>query len=146
MDPVSAIGFAASILTFIEFSCSLVAGAYDVYKSTTKTPLENAHISTVISDLKSVTEDLTPDTEPKTKHSKALSRLAGDCSNLSEDLLKILTKLQVIEKNSKWESLKVKLASMRKEKEVSSIEKRLEQYRSQIILRLNLMLKYVLPN
>ena len=141
MDPVTAVGFAASILTFVDFSWDLIKGTYEVYKSTTGTTSENASISAVINDLEEVTEGLIFDTEGKTKHEKALCKLAENCYDLSQDLSKILEKLRFTEKNSKWQSLKVKWASMRKEKEVTSIEKRLDKYRSQILIRLNLIFR-----
>jgi hypothetical protein len=58
MDPVTAVGFAASILNFIDFSWNLVQGSYEVYKSASGTTAENAHISTVLEDLREVTEEL----------------------------------------------------------------------------------------
>jgi len=141
MDPVTAVGFASSILTFIEFSWNLISGTYEVYKSASGATTENAHISTVLNDLERVTDGLCTDVKGKTKHEKELCKLADKCHNLSQDLAKILKKLQVTEKNSKWQSLKVKWASMRNEKEVASIENRLDRYRSQILLRLNFMLR-----
>lgn len=142
MDPISAISVATSILTFIEFSWAIVTGTYEVYKSANGTTFENAHVVTVIDDLEKVTEDLSPEVEGKTKHSKALCQLAEQCAELSKDLLRILHKLQATDEASKWQSLKVKLASLRKEKEISSIERRLDKYRSQILLRLNVMFTY----
>jgi hypothetical protein len=141
MDPITAVGFAASILNFIDFSWNLVSGTYEVYKSTTGTTSDNAHISTVLDDLEATTEGLAYDIEGKTNHEKNLCKLADGCYELSQDLAKILRKLQVSEKNSKWQSLKVKWASMRKEKTVASIEIRLDRYRSQILVRLNFMLR-----
>jgi hypothetical protein len=141
MDPITAVGFAASILQFIDFSWGLIAGTYEVYKSATGTTFENAHISTVVDDLERVTDGLISDFEGKTKHEKELCKLADKCHDLSQDLLKLLKKLQVSEKISKWKSLKVKVASMRKEKEIASIEDRLDKYRSQILIRLNFMLR-----
>ena len=102
MDPITAVGFASSILQFIDFSWGLVTGTYEVYKSVTGTTAENAHISTVINDLESVTDGLIPDIRGKTKHEKELCKLAEKCHSLSQDLSKILKKLQVTEKNSKW--------------------------------------------
>ena len=101
MDPVTAISFASSILTFIDFSWNLITGAREVYKSTAGTTSENAHISTVIDDLQDITEALTADVEGKTKHKKGLCKLADNCQDLSQDLSKILEKLKVTEKNSK---------------------------------------------
>jgi hypothetical protein len=140
MDPITAVGFAASILQFIEFSWGVITGTYEVYKSTTGTTHENAHISTVVKDLERATDRLISDVEGKTKNERELCKLADKCHELSQDLSKILKKLQASEKNSKWLSLKVKVASMRKEKEIASIEDRLDRYRSQILVRLNFML------
>jgi hypothetical protein len=141
MDPITAVGFAASILQFIDFSWGVITGTYEVYKSTLGTTHENAHISTVVDDLERATDGLISDVEGKTKNEKELCKLADKCHDLSQDLLKILKKLQVSEKNSKWQSLKVKVASVRKEKEIASIEDRLDRYRSQILIRLNFMLR-----
>ena len=141
MDLVTAIGFASSILTFIEFSWGLVTGTYKVYKSAAGTAIENAHINTVIDDLQKITEDLSPEVDLKTRHGKALCQLAEKCNELSKDLLKILEKLQATDRNPKGQSMKRKLMSMRKENEISCIEKRLHKYRSQIIMRLNFMLR-----
>lgn len=140
MDPITAVGFAAGILQFIEFSWGVITGTYEVYKSTTGTTHENAHISTVVNDLERATDSLISDVERKTKNERELFKLADKCHELSQDLSKILKKLQASEKNSKWLSLKVKVASMRKEKDIASIEDRLDRYRSQILVRLNFML------
>ncbi|KKA22490.1 hypothetical protein T310_3488 [Rasamsonia emersonii CBS 393.64] len=132
----------AHLFTFIDFSWKVITGAYEVYKSPNGTTSENACISTILADLQEATEGLISDVEGKTKHKKALIVLADNCHDLSQDFSKILEKLKATEKNSKWQSLKVKLASMRKEKEIASIEKRLDSYRSQILLRVNFILWY----
>ncbi len=138
MDPITAIGFATSILTFIDFSWSLVRGACEVSASATGTTLENTHISNVVEDLREVTEDLENSFQGKDKHERALVRLGKQCVALSKDLAGILLKLKAKD-DSKWEGLKTKLKSMRKEKEVASIEHRLSRYRDEVMLRLNLM-------
>ncbi|KAH0534152.1 hypothetical protein FGG08_007261 [Glutinoglossum americanum] len=143
MDPLTAVSFAAGILQFIDFSWGIISGTYEVYRSGSGTTAENAHISTVLTDLERVTDGLCTDIEGKTKHERELCKLADKCHDLSQDLAKILRKLKATDKNSKWQSLKVKWASMRNESEVASVENRLDRYRAQILLRLNFMLKYV---
>jgi hypothetical protein len=143
MDPVTAVGFAASILNFVDFSWNLVQGTYEVYKSGSGATAENAQISTILEDLQEVTEGLHSDLKVGSKYAKQLSKLAKNCLDLSLDLTKILEKLRVKERNSSWQAAKVAWLSMRKEKEVASIEKRLGGYRSEIILRLNMMLLQV---
>lgn len=140
MDPVSVIGFAASIITFIDFSSSLMRGFYEIYNSASGVTTENAHLSTILTDLREVTDGLHSDPSISSKYGTQLSKLARNCIELSRDLMKILENLRVKEKNSKWQAVKVTWASMRKEKAVASIEKRLADYRSEIILRLNVML------
>ncbi|KAH0545108.1 hypothetical protein FGG08_000720, partial [Glutinoglossum americanum] len=129
-----------SILTFIDFSWNVVQGTYEVYSSASGTTAENAHISTVLKDLQETTEGLHSDLKTDNKYAKQLSKLAKNCLGLSRELTTILEKLRVKERNSRWQAVKATWASMRKEKVVASIEKRLGEYRAGIVLCLNLML------
>jgi len=140
MDPITAVGFASSILTFIGFSWNLVTGTYEVLESVSGTTAENAHIGNVIDDLHAVTAALKSCQLGRSDHEKALRQLASKCANLSKELLSLLENLKVKGKNSAWKSLKAKWESMTKEKDISSMETRLREYRSQILIRLNLML------
>ncbi|KUI62489.1 hypothetical protein VP1G_09611 [Cytospora mali] len=140
MDPVSAIGTASAILSFVQFSWELVAGAREIYKSADGNTDENARISKVISDLQDVTDSIEFDQLGTSKHEKALKRLASECSELGEELLFILKKLKWTDGNPKWSALRTKLNSMRKKDDIASIKERLADYRSQIVLRLNMML------
>jgi arginyl-tRNA synthetase len=141
MDPIIALGLASNILTFVDYATKIMTGTYEVYKSVTGTTEENAHIDTIIGDLRKVTDDLDSDLVGETKHERALKELASKCEKLSDELLRLLEKLIVSGNHSTWKSLKVKIKSMRKEKELAGMEKRLGEYRSQILLRLTLMLK-----
>ena len=141
MDPITALGLASNILTFVDFATKIITGTYEVYKSATGTTDENAHIDTIIGDLREAADGLDSDLVGRTKHERALQELASKCEKLSNELLRLLEKLIVSGNHSRWKSLKVKVKSMRKEKEVAGMEKRLGEYRSQILLRLTLMLK-----
>lgn len=142
MDPITAVGFAASILNFIDFSHKLISGTLEVIKSGSTS--ENAHVSVVINDLHAVTKELDKCPPGNSKHDEALNTLASECKVLSEELQKLLEKLKVTAKNSKWKSIKTTLRSMWKKGEVAELEGRLDTYRSQILLRLVLILKYVI--
>ena len=115
-----------------------------MYTSALGATEENAHIDTVITDLREAADSLDSDLIGKTKHEKALKELASKCERLSTELLALLEQLKLSGKNSTWKSLKVTLKSMRKEKAVAGMDKRLGEYRSQMLLRLSLMLKYYL--
>lgn len=122
-----------------------MTGANEIYTSANGTTSEHHHINNVIEDLQELSDDLGTGTLGDSKHEKALKRLASQCSELSDELLGILRKLRVTEKNSKWKAIKIKWSSMRKRDEIASIQERLGEYRSQILLHLNMMLMFVVP-
>jgi len=100
MDPITAIGLASSIVAFIDFSWSLLTGAKELYESGRRRTKENARISSIVNDLNEYALELTIGGEGASKHEKALRALAKDCCVVSEDLVKILKKLEM-KKNSR---------------------------------------------
>ncbi|KAK7709734.1 hypothetical protein SLS63_013144 [Diaporthe eres] len=132
-------GLVSSIITFVDFSWSIVRGTYDVHRSASGATEENVHIRNVIEDLRDVTDKMSTEAPGQGKHEKALFELAQQCHELSNDLADILRKLTT-KRRSGLQSLNIMLRSLIKEQEVREIEKRLGEYRGQMILRLNLML------
>ena len=145
MDPITAIGLASAILTFVDFASKLTHGTYEIYKSAAGSMEDNVNVSVVVKDLQSIVQDLDPGPITRTKHEKALKELAAKCEKLSAKLLKLLEKLTLYGKRSSWKALKVKLESMQKDREVQTMQKQLGEYRSQILLHLNIMLWYDAP-
>jgi hypothetical protein len=142
MDPVSAIGLASAIITFIDFAQQIVTGVDEIYSSATGATEENTHIETIISDLDDAAGDLT-EISSKTKHGKALNALASLCKKVSEDLLQLLNTLTVSGERTTWKVLKIAIRKVRKEGKVAKTLARLGEYRSQILLQLSLMLRQV---
>ncbi|KAL2848780.1 hypothetical protein BJX68DRAFT_238656 [Aspergillus pseudodeflectus] len=143
MDPLTAVSLAGTILQFIDFSSKLVAGTYEIYRSASGTTAENEDIATVIADLKEVTVELDVDITGRGKHEKALKALATKCAELSGQLLAVLEKLKTPDKHSAWKSMGVKWSSMRKSDEIQRIERRLGEYRAEILVRLTFLLRSV---
>lgn len=141
MDPVSAVSFAATILTFVDFSWNLVKGSYQVYQSATNTTTDEARLSTILADLEKVTDTLQYNITGNSPHLEDLRQLAAGCAEVSRELSSILEKLKRKEGNKVWRSLEVTWRHMRKEKEVAAIEQRLNTYRLQLLLRLNLIFR-----
>ncbi|KAJ6003064.1 hypothetical protein N7451_005611 [Penicillium sp. IBT 35674x] len=100
---------------------------------------ENERLGVLVEDLNVVTQNLVTDIPARTENEKQLCALAANCHALSGELYQILRRLKVGDNKSKWEGLMVKWHSMRKEKEIDSIEQRLNGYRSQILIRLQAM-------
>lgn len=139
MDPISAVGFASSVLTFVDFSATLVRGTYELYQS--GTTRDNAHITNVLEDLRQATKELSSRDalDMKDQHQRALASLSEKCLQLSEELAAILDDLQIKGKNRKWKSVKSAWMNITKQSTITSMEKKLAEYRTEIILRLNLM-------
>ncbi|KAI0123648.1 hypothetical protein BJ170DRAFT_697458 [Xylariales sp. AK1849] len=91
MDPITAVGFAAGILNFIEFSSTLVRGTYDLYHSTTGTTAENDHISKVLADLQEVSKELhfRPEKSNIERHASQNSSLRKQLDDMEEGCLKM---------------------------------------------------------
>ena len=129
---------ASSLLTFIDIGVRIVRNTYDVYHSATGATEENAHVSTVIADLEKAAGELAS-CEPSTVNDIELVSLSKKCRELSESLLQLLRRLQRKDIGP-LHSFKAAWAVARKQKDVASLERRLAQYREQIVLRLLLML------
>jgi N-terminal domain on NACHT_NTPase and P-loop NTPases len=139
MDPITAVGFAASILTFIDFGREIVTGTLEVIKSgSTK---ENTHVGVVVNDFLAVVKPLSEKLPGRSDHEKALTELAAKCKDVSQDLVDLLERLKRSSDSPKWESVRVALRSMRKKGEVRELESKLDKYRSEILLRLTFILK-----
>jgi hypothetical protein len=141
MDPVSAVGLAASIFAFIDFSWKLVKGSYEIYQSESGASPGLVQIDTILDDLADVTKTLQADVDAGNPHRDFLRKLAGECTAVSAELSDAMKDLKRKEGNKIWRSLEAKWNSMRKEKEVASIEQRLNSLRMQLLLRLNLIAK-----
>lgn len=141
MDPVSAVSFAATILTFVDFSWNLVKGSYQVYQSATGTATDDSRLGTILADLEKATDTLQYNVTGNSPHLEDLRQLAAGCADVSRELSSILEKLKRKEGNKAWRSLEATWRHMRKEKEVAAIEQRLNTYRLQLLLRLNLIFR-----
>lgn len=138
MDPATAAGLASSVITFFEFCTKIVKGSYEIYQSQSGTTDENDQIKFLADDLTKVTQSMS--THIRASQDPELLRLCGLCSQLSGDLSRVLSKLRVKQRNSKAASVAAAWNVHRKKQHVTSLEKRLDNYRQQIGLRLSLIL------
>jgi hypothetical protein len=148
MDPLTAIGIASNILSFIDFSAKLIAGAHDVYNSASGTTEEAVDAAHIINDFESLSRRLGfPQSSARigaaaTDDDKALAMLVHNCRTLSDELLRALRRLQAKNKGSKGESLLIAWRAMRQKGQLESLEKRVEKYRRQILDRITIMMRY----
>lgn len=142
MDPVSAMGLASSIITFIDFSWELVAGAGEIYRAPDGTSKEYAQLEDVIEDLKEVTHPLQAHVPENTKADKRIERLARYCQEDSRTLLKLLSALRIdVKRRTVWSSLNAKWRSILKKDEVSQLKSQLQENRAEIQFHITFMLQ-----
>ncbi|KAF4785257.1 hypothetical protein HER10_EVM0004357 [Colletotrichum scovillei] len=139
---MEAAGLASSMLTFIDVSYKIAKGTCEIYESATGATAKNIHVSNVITDLQKSVAKL----ETVSKgHDDELSKSLEHCQALAVDLLKLLAGLERREKRV-FESFKAAIAGARKQKDIASIEKMLDQYRQQIILHVSLKIYWKRPS
>lgn len=88
MDPITVVEFAASIVTFIDFSHKIISATSEVF--TAENTTENAHVSAVVNDLRGVTKGLNHRLAGYSKHDDALNILATECEGICDELCKLL--------------------------------------------------------
>ncbi|KAI8623513.1 hypothetical protein F5Y19DRAFT_370888 [Xylariaceae sp. FL1651] len=140
MDPISALAFASSIFATIDFSAKVLKGAYGIYMSSSDTTTEAGHVSSVIDDLRAATNAIEIGFRGSSPHEVALTKLAKKSAELSRDIVKTLDSIRVQGNKSKWRTLKASLKSAIKSGKLESLTKTVQDYRSEIILQLNLLL------
>lgn len=141
MDPASAFGLAASVIAFVDFAWELVTGAAEIYHSPNGTSDKNARLEDVIDDLESLAESLQNGATVKTRAEKKIKRLAQDCQADAEELLDLLSKLRATNRRSVWSSLMAKWKSLLKKEEIADLKGRLQEYRSDILLNLTIIIQ-----
>ena len=141
MEATTAISLASSIVALVDFATKIVTGTYEVCHPVTGTTIENAYIDSIITDLQDLTTELETYIPNKSEHEKVLEDLSLECEKVTDELLQLLKILRVEGSHSTWDSLKAAIKSIRMAQEIVGLEKRLGDYRSQILMRITLMLQ-----
>jgi hypothetical protein len=154
---MEAAGLASSIITFIDFSYKIVNGTVDVYKKSTTGTAADPHVSVIVKDLQDVTSDMMikfapvpaapaihgqlPAAVESKPHYRELQALAAKCKELSDQLLDILSGLERKSDGIKVvRSFQAAWKTLRMSDQIGEIERKLDAYRVQLILRLSLIL------
>jgi hypothetical protein len=138
MDPLTAIGLAASIVSFVDFGFKLVKGTIEIYETADGTLPENRSREAVTAAMKDLATRLTPpQSSLVTKEEKQLYHLAMECRAICDDLLDLLNRLKPENMSSKRQSLWAAVKSVFHESECENLEKRLDACRRQLEMHIN---------
>ena len=128
MEPVSAIGLASSILTFVEFAWHLVGAAVEIYRSVDGTLDDNAPLDDVHDDLDSLADVLAVQPSCKIRAERKIARVAEDCRADSKTLQILLKEILDPSNNrAAWRSMKAVWLTMRSRKDVADLKARLQE-------------------
>lgn len=138
MDPVSAIGLASGILTFVEAGLKLVKIAYNIHNSLDGVLGDNRHRESVTSEVSKAALRLEVVGNARlTPEQESLSDLAKKCKAASTDLVKALNQVKPKQSSSNpFKLLRYAVKAEIKAKDISELENRLKDYRDQLTLAL----------
>lgn len=132
MDPISAIGFASSVVQLITFTSDLLSKAGEIHSSTDGALIENLELEAITESLQVLNQDVTSGARSLTRADKQLKELCDGCQKVTKDLLQIIRSLKGSSSHVRWNSFRQAVLTVRKEKEVQALCNRLERYRRQI--------------
>ncbi|KAF5980287.1 hypothetical protein FBULB1_5270 [Fusarium bulbicola] len=138
MDPVSAIGLASGILTFVEAGLKLVKIAHSIHNSLDGVLDENRHRECLITEVSKAALRLEVAGNARlTPEQESLSDLAKKCKATSTELIKTLNEVKPKQISSNpFKSVRYALKANAKAKGIDGLESQLGDYRDQLILAL----------
>jgi hypothetical protein len=138
MDPFTAIGLAASIITFIDFGFEVVSAAREIYDSNSGATSENKDLESLTCRVNNLALNLQPkkSTSQMTDDERNLNDLAAECTRLSHDVLDLLKDLKARKTGSTKESLRAVWRNISTRKKKTELEKKLEKCRQLLHLQL----------
>ncbi|KAJ5995764.1 hypothetical protein N7481_002741 [Penicillium waksmanii] len=140
LDPLSSLSLACTVCQFLEFSGTLFSKSHKIYKSATGYDEDTDSLLGITRDLRSLTDKLEPPIHSKSLSAEEteLANLGDRCKKTADELLLVLGDLQD-SKTSRWSSFRAALKTVWTHDRIDEMARKLESYRSQLILRLTIM-------
>lgn len=143
LDPLTALGLASNIVSFIDYGCKLISDGYELYGKGTLGGTEELEL--VTKDLVRLANDLTTNpsfaSKPSPTDNGGLQQLAESCKILADQLLRILATLRPSNPRNGLECFRKAIRKARKRGTIENLEKRLEKIQNQLNIRLIAMLR-----
>ncbi|KAH8714630.1 hypothetical protein BGZ61DRAFT_587332 [Ilyonectria robusta] len=136
MDPVTAIGLASSILTFIDVGVKVLQKANEIRNSQDSSTKENRSRRTISDELEFAAARMKPlDDIRVSPEQESLCKVARECQVLSKKMLKILESIKP-RKSHFISTLIVAAKVMRKQDDLEALDKELRDCRGRLTLSL----------
>lgn len=142
MDPLSAGSVAAIVIQVIDFGSKLISKTVEISRSSSGLLIGNSDLEKITEDLKQVSEKLQKSLKSEssgrslTADELAERKLGEECQAVASELLGVLQRLNRDGKQSRWRSFRQALMSVLQETRIADLEKRLDRFRQELILRM----------
>ncbi|KAI4702617.1 hypothetical protein J4E89_010338 [Alternaria sp. Ai002NY15] len=144
MEALTAIGLIANIVQFVDLGAKLIGSAKEMRDSASGMTVENKSLEEVTVEMRDLTSRLDPPTtKAKSDDEKALRRLAQECRELSDHILRLLKKIAPSKPNSTLRSIRSAIRTIKYKDEMRELEDKLAKCRSQLHLHLSRLTKSV---
>ena len=149
LEALAAVGLAGNIAQFIDFSCKIFETSKAVYRSNDGRSQAHEDIIVISQHLRSLCAGLVKSRNSSRvgvtniHHDKALYALAEKCEKAANDVIVAIENLKAKNPQSRKSSFHAALKTMWSTEEIDSMMERLNQYRSEIIIHLETLQRYV---
>jgi hypothetical protein len=138
MDPLTAFGFAANLLQFVDFGTKILSTGSELYKSKNGTLQANEQLDLVAVEIVEVTSKLFHDHGLGSN----FQRLCSEAISLGNEIVTRLDKLKVNGKHKKWESFRQAVVVAFTKDDLQDMMTRLSRLRETLQTRILLSLRY----
>jgi hypothetical protein len=129
MDPLVALGVAGNIVSFVEFTITLVTETSNIYNSVSGTTRHVSFLHLVAQDISRFIDSF-PAQDDQT--SEALRSLVGESKRIASKLLEAIHSLASSNKKSKWNSFRAALKQVYSKEKLDSLFNELRILQSRI--------------
>lgn len=138
MDPATAIGLVSGILSFVGAVDKILKLTWTLYNSVEGSSEETETRSKVDESMNEIGRLIIADNQPASaEENRALVALAQECSELTQDIRKVLHGLKPKRRKSKTQSGLVALKMLMVEPKIKDLERRLQHCRGQLHLHID---------
>ena len=150
LDPLSALGVAASVIQLVEFSTPIISKGQHLYKSPSGTSAENEETAAAAKRLKDlargIQESLQTGPDTGDEDQDALEAITSECLKVADELALELEKLKVSAgaKFRRWKSFRQALKYAWSKEKLENTRRRLIELREDLGTHVIVDLRYIL--
>jgi hypothetical protein len=148
MEALAIVSLAGNILQFVDFSCKFLSNTKQIYQSRAGSAFDAQELKKTTKSLQELSQNLINSRKDVQGQSVVmrpardpLVGLARGCEAAAGELLVMLGKLKAKDPESKRSTMVAGFKSTWKEREIKDLETRIEMYRSQLMIQLQVMQK-----